>query len=66
MTTKKSKRWWPKEGEVYWAIDQHGIVTDFCQYFGDDKISFFLGVYPTRRAAETALRKIKKFVKEEL
>lgn len=67
MTTKKSNRWWPKAGEDFYAILNLCDIFKFRQRRGGfKKHSFILGVYPTRGDAQTALRKIKKFVKEEL
>lgn len=66
MTTKKSKRWKPVLREKFWAFDEAGLIFDSENYFKNDFTYFVFGVYRTKKDAETALRKIKKFVKEEL
>lgn len=65
-TTKK--KWWPLAAEHCWILHNGRVVRDIWpnKPFKMRYIFEPFGVYPTRRAAQTALRKIKKFVKEEL
>lgn len=72
------KRWKPKIEESFWTIRFSlciGMLNSFCVRPGIDQITyksqnnvsdFPLGCYRTKREAQTAIKKLKKFIKEEL
>ena len=65
-TTKK--KWWPRNYEKFYFLTMWGNVEFKYWEIGHDLTCQYelLGVYRTKKEAETALHKIKKFVKEEL
>ena len=58
---EEAKSWEPKNGEGYYFIENHGsIEKDIWQCsFLDTRHRSFLGVFPTREAAEARLKEIK-------
>jgi hypothetical protein len=56
------KAWEPKEGETYWRIDSFGDVV-FGQFEKGDNAAWVLGMWPTRKEAESIRDRVREFVK---
>jgi hypothetical protein len=61
MLAEPVEEWSPEVGEKYWFIDSEGRVAEvrWDDEGFDRRVRSFLGVYPTRQAAEEALQEIK-------
>lgn len=65
---KKSKRWIPKEDEVYYFISAEGDIFDVVfkdKFVQDKKRLKFNNCFKTKEQAKAALSKISEFLKKE-
>jgi hypothetical protein len=62
MLAKPVEEWKPEDGDEYWFTSSQGYVCK-CTRWENDEVDKqrrdFLGVYPTKQAAEEALQEIK-------
>lgn len=59
----KTEKWEPEDWEIFYTFTTPVVRPD---YFVPNMKNDYVGVYKTKRQAQTALKKLKKFIKEKL